>query len=535
MFCAQILAAMLAAPARSSIACAFAPAANTARRAGGHFGRGTRCGRQRPASSLSSLRSIAVVPLQHDAGNKDAKVLIGAQGAAQKMRVTSVAEFRKLVAEGGALNTLEVVGDTAIPATADAHPVLQVLAQRRLEGSKPKQRKDQFKVALAIEGGGMRGCVAAGMASALIDAGLGDCFDEIYGSSAGALVAAYWLPNSFGMVQYGCSIYYDLLTDKNSKNFIDKTRALTLLGYGFARYFTPRFFQEVFGSRQKDLPLLNLDYLLRTCVEDMRPLDWEGFAARESLIPLHIVASDVVSKQAVVLDRKGGHWSNIRQMTKCMRASMNLPAIAGPLVQLDSIEGALLADAQLYEPVPFKSALANGCTHVLVLRTRPDGIDCMPRPSKVEAGMMRNFFAEMPDVVDYLVGMKHKEIYCQDVLRLNAATQTPPAQGAQLLTIAPPEGVAEIGRLERRRGMIFDGVKEGYKTSVNLLKSQPGLWPESDTATTPEQATERAFPVDLLSQEPALSRSAWIDTYLERRAEFCEGGVGTAPFNTDSV
>ena len=83
--------------------------------------------------------------------------------------------------------------------------------------------------------------------------------------------------------------------------------------------------------------------------------------------------------------------------------------------------------------------------------------------------------------------------------------------------------------------MIFDGVKEGYKTSVNLLKSQPGLWPESDTATTPEQATERAFPVDLMSQEPALSRSAWIDTYLERRAEFCEGGVGTAPFNTDSV
>ena len=69
--------------------------------------------------------------------------------------------------------------------------MLQVLAQRRFEGSKPKQRKDQFKVALAIEGGGMRGCVAAGMASALIDAGLGDCFDEIYGSSAGALVAAY--------------------------------------------------------------------------------------------------------------------------------------------------------------------------------------------------------------------------------------------------------------------------------------------------------------------------------------------------------
>ena len=36
------------------------------------------------------------------------------------MRVTNVAEFLKLVAEGGALNTMEVVGDTAILATADA-------------------------------------------------------------------------------------------------------------------------------------------------------------------------------------------------------------------------------------------------------------------------------------------------------------------------------------------------------------------------------------------------------------------------------
>jgi hypothetical protein len=131
---------------------------------------------------------------------------------------------------------------------------------------------------------------------------------------------------------------------------------------------------------------------------------------------------------------------------------MNLPAIAGPLVKLQSVKGGLLADAQLFEPVPFKSALANGCTHVLVLRTRPDGINCMPRPSKVEAGMMRNFFADMPDIADYLIQMKHKEVYCEDVLRLNQATKFPPnklSSVPQLLAIAPKEGIEEIGRLEK--------------------------------------------------------------------------------------
>ena len=33
-----------------------------------------------------------------------------------------------------------------------------------------------------------------------------------------------------------------------------------------------------------------------------------------------------------------------------------------------------LADAQLFEPVPYRSAVSQGATHVLVLRTRPDGV-----------------------------------------------------------------------------------------------------------------------------------------------------------------
>ena len=523
--------AALSVPSRGDSSVAFAPALARGCRADGLVAtrKGAICGRSSRAA-VAALRCTTTVPasgMADDQEQKQQPVVSGRdKDKIAKTRITSVAEFRRVIQEGGSLTTLEVVGDTTIPAGRQAHPVLKVLAKRRAEGSKPLQRSDKYKVALAIEGGGMRGCVAAGMASALADAGLADCFDEVYGSSAGSLVGAYWIANSFGMVQYGASLYYDLLTGKASKKyFIDKTRALTLLGFDFLRIFTKRFMQEMLGLREKGLPLLNLQYLLRSCVEDMRPLDWQGYAARDSLIPLHIIASDVVSKKAVCLSRKNGDWTSIRGMTKCMTASMNLPAIAGPLVQLDSLPGALLADAQLFEPVPFKSALANGCTHVLVLRTRPDGIDCMPRPSKVEAGMMRNFFADMTDVADYLVSMKHKEVYCEDVLRLNEATLHPASEegndapSPQLLTIALPEGVEEIGRLERGRDMIFGGVKQGYASAVRVLTSQPGLWPEAHAGLAPEQAADRAFPADLLEEEPSLSRSAWFDTYLRRSAD----------------
>lgn len=48
--------------------------------------------------------------------------------------------------------------------------------------------------------------------------------------------------------------------------------------------------------------------------------------------PLHVIASGVASKKPVVLTSKGGHFSTLRELTECMRASMLLPGITGPMV-----------------------------------------------------------------------------------------------------------------------------------------------------------------------------------------------------------
>ena len=67
----------------------------------------------------------------------------------------------------------------------------------------------------------MRGVISAGMVSALETLGLTHAFDGIYGSSAGAINAAYFLA---GQAAVGTAIYYE---DINNRQFIDLRRALT--------------------------------------------------------------------------------------------------------------------------------------------------------------------------------------------------------------------------------------------------------------------------------------------------------------------
>ena len=79
------------------------------------------------------------------------------------------------------------------------HEVLRVLGERARAGSLPGERRDGLRVALAIEGGGMRGTISAGMALALDELGLVSAFDAVYGASAGAITGAWLLSRPEGL------------------------------------------------------------------------------------------------------------------------------------------------------------------------------------------------------------------------------------------------------------------------------------------------------------------------------------------------
>ena len=227
-----------------------------------------------------------------------------------------------------------------VPMTEDhrGHRVVQTLLRRRDEGSRPGDRNDGRRVALLIEGGGMRGVVSAGMTAALEQLGLRDAFDEIHGSSAGAFNAAFLLA---GQAAYLATLYQHGFGDPQ---FVSVARAL------------------------RGGPAFDLDYVIDHVWTRQRPLRFD--AIRSSGIELHCTATD--ADRAAIVDLTELHSDE--DIRCALRASGRLPWLAGGPV---GFRGMRLLDATLAEAIPVHAAVATA-TDMLVLQTRPHGVAHAP-------------------------------------------------------------------------------------------------------------------------------------------------------------
>ena len=210
------------------------------------------------------------------------------------------------------------------------HEVVRVLESRARAGSLPGERDDGFRVALAIEGGGMRGTISAGMALALDELGLVSAFDAVYGASAGAITGAWLLSRPQGL------------------------RGWTEPAY--ARAFIRR------SGPLRGRPVADVRALVEELYQTTFPMDFAAVLA--SPIEFHPLATDAATGQSTDLRPFVATPADLRL---ALRASAALPLLAGPAVALD---GRRFYDAGLSESVPYRTALAQGATHVLVLRSR---------------------------------------------------------------------------------------------------------------------------------------------------------------------
>jgi predicted patatin/cPLA2 family phospholipase len=219
------------------------------------------------------------------------------------------------------------------PLAAEPHEVLRALAARARTGSQPGTRDDGLRIALAVEGGGMRGTISGGMALALHELGLVPAFDAVYGASAGAISGA-WLLSSRPEGLRGWTV------PAYAKTLIRRSALL------------------------RGRPVADVRALIEELYQTTFPMDFASVLANP--VEYHPLATDAATGESTDLRPFVGSPAELRL---ALRASAALPLLAGPPVEF---AGRRFYDAGVSESVPYRTALAQGATHILVLRSRRD-------------------------------------------------------------------------------------------------------------------------------------------------------------------
>jgi predicted patatin/cPLA2 family phospholipase len=188
---------------------------------------------------------------------------------------------------------------------------------------------DGRKLGLVIEGGGMRGVCSGGGAVALGHLGFTDLFDEVFATSAGVMNASYFLS---GQGELGITVYYDCLANRSFMNAFRVWK------------------------------VLDVDYVFNHVVTIAKPLDVARVLASRSRFFVALI--DRANGEGILVDTKETRSS----LLDVLKAATAIPVLYNRTVNVD---GRACMDGGLVIPFPLEHALANGCSDVLVLLSRP--------------------------------------------------------------------------------------------------------------------------------------------------------------------
>ena len=291
-------------------------------------------------------------------------------------------------------------------------PVLRVILERARAGSRPGARDDGHVVCLAIEGGGMRGAVSAGMSVVLEAAGLVPAFDRIYGVSAGALNGC---ATATGQAALSATHYQDAAT---------------------RRIFNP--VRPLVGR-----PAIDLDFLFDDVIRGRKPL---AFPALSSGPEFRALATSLDTLSLRVL----ANFADESELIQAVRASAAIPRLGGkpPLFR-----GEPMADGGMIEPIPFETAFREGATHVLVLRSRS-----APFRKPLRSELSHSVVVRADQRLVALV-KEHRGEYNRQAAMLERATAD--EGSSRVLQVAVPDRARLIGRLEANPDRVVDALRFG--------------------------------------------------------------------------
>ncbi|HYC77863.1 MAG TPA: patatin-like phospholipase family protein [Planctomycetota bacterium] len=203
-------------------------------------------------------------------------------------------------------------------------------------------RRGARRTALIVEGGGMRGAFAAGVATGLAEAGVPfDAFDGYFGSSAGALNLMYWLSR---IPRVGTRVYVEDLTRVDSPRFL-LFRSL------------PELWRRLAAAR----PVIDL-HAVEHAMTVSRPVDREGIAHGRAPVWFPITrADDLVTE-----------WRDARDLPAADLLPTLLAAASVPvLADVYDLAHGRYVDGACGAPLPVSEAIAAGYTDLVVVLNLP--------------------------------------------------------------------------------------------------------------------------------------------------------------------
>lgn len=303
--------------------------------------------------------------------------------------------------------------------------VWRIILERARAGSRPGTRTDDHVVCLAIEGGGMRGAVSAGMCVVLEAAGLVSAFDRVYGVSAGAL-------NGWAIAAGQAALSATHYQDAASCQVINRMRPLLRR------------------------PVIDFDLLFEELIATRKPLSFDGLASGPEFRAL------ATSLETLSLRVLAG-FTDREELLQAVRASASLPRLGG---ELPVFRGERMADGGLIEPIPFETPLSEGATDVLVLRTRPPGYR-QPALSSLGGSLALRDEPGLVELVRARTGIYNRQA---GELERGAVRGT---DGANVHQVAVPDRTPLIGRLESNGERVNEAVRLGARAIASAILTEP--------------------------------------------------------------
>ncbi|WP_370945441.1 patatin family protein [Amycolatopsis sp. cg5] len=301
------------------------------------------------------------------------------------------------------------------------HEVLRLIESRMASGSSPGRRTDSARLALAIEGGSSRGTYSSGMVLALEELGLLPAFDAVYGSSAGALNGAWLL----------CG------------------RSAT----GVRSWWNPDVMRRIMNPLHplRGRSVIDLDFLVHQVYSRLEPMDFPAILANP--VEFHPLATDADTGASTDLHP---FIVDIDTVKLALAATSCMPVLAGPPI---SLGGHRFVDAGVAEPIPFRAALSQGATAVLVLRTRRADELPLPPPRVQDVVVPRFLRRYAPGTLD-----AWRTQHARDIADAQTLASDP-----RVFSVRPPLNAPNIGAIERDPAVLRRAVDLGRAAVLTAL------------------------------------------------------------------